>query len=140
MSNAIVAMTIRACVLGLTQGSADANPDNQYISLLSKLADELERGEDAFSHPGAQRNPTELEMYRADHEAIRVEGFDSPSELLDAWKKARLKLASMEQPWTDAQIERSWRNSPQLHADAKSFAAYERIVMAVEYMRGIRNE
>ena len=38
--------------------------------------------------------------------------------------------------WTDAQISRAFKNSPELHKDVTSFTTFKRVVKAVEAMHG----
>lgn len=38
--------------------------------------------------------------------------------------------------WTDAQISRAFKNSPELHKDVTSFTAFKRVVKAIEAMHG----
>jgi len=39
----MLAMIIKACLLGLCEGSAGVDEKNKYITILSQLADELEK-------------------------------------------------------------------------------------------------
>ncbi len=40
--------------------------------------------------------------------------------------------------WTEAQHERAYRNSPELHKDVKSLAAFKRVAKEVAAMYGIK--
>jgi len=76
-----------------------------------------------------------LEMY-CEHGAIL-----RPLETRDALKEALAKQEHDEpvaiKVWTDAQHERAYRNSPELHKDVQSLAAFKRVAKAVAAMYGI---
>lgn len=40
--------------------------------------------------------------------------------------------------WTEAQHERAYRNSPELHKDVKSLAAFKRVAKEIAAMYGIK--
>ncbi len=61
-------------------------------------------------------------------------------------KVTRLEKALADQPaqrkpltlWTEAQHERAYRNSPDLHKDVKSLAAFKRVAKEIAAMYGIK--
>ena len=42
--------------------------------------------------------------------------------------------------WTEAQHERAYRNSPELHKDVKSLAAFKRVAKEIAAMYGIKGD
>ena len=80
--------------------------------------------------------PTELELHRMDHEAIRKAGFESPGELLAAYNMLKKKHTK----WTDAQISRLWCNSPNIHLDIENYTKFKRLVYYIEMCHEMREE
>lgn len=90
--------------------------------------------------------------YDLDEECLYVDG-DRTFCAVDArnndhWRKLtalgaelarllRAPQAAERKPFTSAQVRRLWDNSPQVHADASSFAAFSRIVDLVQAAHGI---
>jgi hypothetical protein len=80
-------------------------------------------------------------------EALELHGKQYPHMVkgycLDAIESLEqaIKQESKPQPWskqwTDAQHERAYRNSPELHKDLKSLAAFKRVAKEIAAMYGI---
>lgn len=105
-----------------------------------------------------KQRPTELEMHRADHQAVKDAGFGSPGELLNAYKRLaeddnqhrrqiddlieKLTAANKSKikPWTGAEIRRLWNNSRTEDREHLPFAAFERLTKYIEQCHGIREE
>jgi hypothetical protein len=155
--NALIAMTIRACALGIKNDTQQDKYPALYIELLEKLATEVE----SPMRVASSAQPSELEMHRADYEAVKAAGFTCPGELLSAYSTLSASMAGLRmgcatisqerdtareelhalkekfKPWTDAQTLRAWRNSPALHKDCPNAAAWARLALAIEQMHGI---
>lgn len=59
------------------------------------------------------------------------------------WWKALEAQPAQRKPlklWTEAQHERAYRNSPELHKDVKSLAAFKRVAKEIAAMYGIKEK
>ena len=58
----------------------------------------------------------------------------------DGWNAAIDSIQQRQRPalWTEAQHERAYRNSPKLHKDVKSLAAFKRVAKEIAAMYGIK--
>ena len=59
---------------------------------------------------------------------------DAIDALADAQPSKPLRM------WTEAQHERAYRNSPELHKDVKSLAAFKRVAKEIAAMYGIKGD
>lgn len=88
--NTIIAMTIRACLLGIRSAEAEDRSPEKYLGILDKLAGELERGGQAFAHPGAPAPEVRVvpaaEMHQSERDMLCEAGFVDVGELLSAYK------------------------------------------------------
>ncbi len=70
-----------------------------YIPAL--LADLEELQAKLVKYERTDGQPSELEMHRADYQACKAAGFESPGELLDAYEKQTAKLAAAKEKVLD---------------------------------------
>lgn len=143
----IVAQAIRACALGIREAEREDKSPTQYVELLEKLADGLEKG--PLKAP-VSLELSELDMHRANYRAVQEAGFESPGELLSAYKTltkdrdAALalidKLMKKLRPFRPAQMERLYNNSKEITKDVASLVAFKRVVALVEQVHGFRSE
>jgi hypothetical protein len=66
-------------------------------------------------------------LVRADEREQALAAQPAPTVQQKPWSKQ----------WTEAQHERAYRNSPELHKDVKSLAAFKRVAKSIAAMYGI---
>lgn len=143
---------VEVCVPSRDYYARQGDFSTETISFVN--GDELVHQLNTIAEGSRGEGPTELEMHRADYKACKDAGWESPGELLAAYKhlaeqdnakqrKVDELIAELtkwkalqRKPWTQAEVDRVFNNSPD-NREGLTRAGFRRLVRHIEACQGL---